>query len=80
MTLIASTSLLAACGQAANSNENGQSQAAVKNSTDSQSEIIKYSTTYIGRNTLNRLSFIYLRIIMLRISIMCYIFYMVQLR
>lgn len=46
MTLLATTSLLAACGQvASNSNENGQSRAVVRKSTDSQSEIIKYTTT-----------------------------------
>lgn len=52
MTLLASTSLLAACGQAAsrdNSNNSNQSQAAVRNSTDSQSEVIRYKTTYNNR-------------------------------
>lgn len=50
MTLLATTSLLAACGQvASNSNENGQSRAVVRKSTDSQSEIIKYTTTYNGK-------------------------------
>lgn len=50
-TLIASTSLLAACGQMNNSNSNSssQSQAAVRNSTASQSQIIKYQTTYNHR-------------------------------
>lgn len=49
-TLLASTSLLAACGQMNNTeNSSNQSQAAVRNSTDSQSQVIKYSTTYNNR-------------------------------
>ncbi|WP_260205920.1 alpha/beta hydrolase [Lactobacillus acidophilus] len=60
MTLLASTSLLAACGQAAsNSNENGQSQAAVRKSTDSQSEIIKYTTTH-NRKKYTKQAIVYL--------------------
>lgn len=60
MTLLATTSLLAACGQvASNSNENGQSQAAVRKSTDSQSEIIKYTTTH-NRKKYTKQAIVYL--------------------